>query len=54
MQTRSSIVMAGFDPAIHAVPHRITSDGPTLRRRVDGRVTHGHDEGMRVHYRVTR
>jgi hypothetical protein len=36
--------MAGLDPAIHAAPFRTHLAMSTQRRRVDGRVKHGHDK----------
>jgi hypothetical protein len=39
-----SIVMAGLDPAIHAMPFRIDLAMSTQRHRVDGRVKRGHDD----------
>jgi hypothetical protein len=38
-----NIVMAGLDPAIHALPFRTNLAMSTLRHRVDGRVKDGHD-----------
>jgi hypothetical protein len=37
------VVMAGLDPAIHAVPLRFPRNVSTKRRHVDGRVKPGHD-----------
>jgi hypothetical protein len=43
--------MPGLDPGIHAQQHNPLFLTTLLRRRVDGRVKHGHDGiGQKAHF----